>query len=278
MIKLGCMSLSYRDRMAAGEMSVEEFIETAYRLRLDGVDLHTSAFPDTEPATLRRLRHACHRRGLAICYLAVSNDFGKQGEALQEEVAKVKRWISIAQEMGVPMVRIFAAWIPQGETKERVWSRMLDAIGQVVAEGERRDVVLGLHNHNHGCVTATGEDVVRILQEVNSSYLTHILDTGQYVGSPGASGADRSRPAEERLYASIAASAPYAVHVRAKFYRISSGVEEWLDYPRILDILAAQSFNGWMSIVYEGWDVEPSPTAVPKAVAYLRKLLRERNL
>ena len=32
-------------------------------------------------------------------------------------------------------------------------------------------------------------------------------------------------------------TAPLAVHVRAKVYRIRSGVESWLDYPRILRIL-----------------------------------------
>ena len=63
--------------------------------------------------------------------------------------------------------------------------------------------------------------------------------------------------------------------MRCKLYRIQSGVEEWLDYPRIFDILRGVDFNGWLSIVYEGQDVEEEGTAVPKAVAYLRKLLKQ---
>ena len=77
------------------------------------------------------------------------------------------------------------------------------------------------------------------------------------------------------FYGSIAETAPLAVHVRCKIYRIQSGVEEWLNYPRILKILRGVNFNGWLSIVYEGQDVEAEATAVPKAVSYLRGLLAE---
>ena len=68
-------------------------------------------------------------------------------------------------------------------------------------------------------------------------------------------------------------TAPLAVHVRCKIYRITSGREEWLDYPRIFKILRGVKYNGWLSIVYEGQDVEEEETAVPKAVAYLRRLM-----
>lgn len=278
MIRVGCLSLSYGDAFDAGRMNLERFLETASALSLDAVELHTSAFPSTDPATLRRIRRACHRRGLHLSYIGISNNFGKEGDALREEVAQVKRWVDVAAEMGVPMVRVFAAWIPPGEPEENVWKRLLDALEETVVHGERRDVVIGIQNHNHGSVTRTGEDILRLLKRIESPYLGHILDTGQYIGSPGASGSTSDQPATDSVYTSIATTAPYALHVRAKFYRVSRGEEEWLDYPRILEILRSARFNGTMSVVYEGWDVEPSESAVPKAVAYLRRLLREKEL
>ena len=42
-----------------------------------------------------------------------------------------------------------------------------------------------------------------------------------------------------------------------------------------MNILRDVSYNGWMSIVYEGQAVEPEEVAVPKAVKYLRGLLNE---
>lgn len=273
MMKLGCMSLSYKDQFAAGEIDLARFIDKAYELRLDGIDIHTRAFASTEPGYLRDIRMRCLKRGLAISYIGVSNNFGKPAEELEKEVAAVKQWVDVAAFMGVPLVRIFAAWIPKGEPEEAVWERMMPCMREVAAHGEEKGVVLGLHNHNHGCVTRTGKEVRRIIEAVDNPYFSHILDTGQYVGSPGASGAEGKEDPSLDFYGSIAETAPLAVHVRAKVYRIQTGEEAWLDYPRIFEILKGVDYNGWVSVVYEGQAVEAEATAVPKAVDYLRRFM-----
>ena len=273
MMKLGCMSLSYKDQFAAGEIDLFGFIDRAYELRLDGIDIHTRAFASTDPAYLRDVRMRCLKRGLVISYIGVSNNFGKPESELKGVVDDVKHWVDVAAFMGVPLVRIFAAWIPKGEPEEQVWARMMPCMREVAAHGEEKGVVLGLHNHNHGCVTRTGKEVRRILDEVDNPYLSHILDTGQYVGSPGASGADGKEDPSLNFYGSIEETAPLAVHVRAKVYRIQTGEEAWLNYPRIFEILKKVDYNGWVSIVYEGQKAEAEETAVPKAVNYLRRFV-----
>ena len=273
MMKLGCMSLSYKSQFTAKQMDLVGFIDRAYALGLDGVDIHVGAFASTAPAYLRDIRMRCLKRGLAISYLGVSNNFGKTGAELSEQVEAVKRWTDVAAFMGVPLVRIFAAWIPEGEPEEQVWARMMPCMQEVAAHGAEKGVVLGLHNHNHGCVTRTGKEVRRILDGVNNPYLSHILDTGQYVGSPGASGAGGKEDPALNFYGSIADTAPLAVHVRAKVYRIQTGEEAWLNYPRIFEILRGVNYNGWVSVVYEGQEAETEETAVPKAVRYLRRFV-----
>ena len=74
---------------------------------MDGVDLHFTHFASTEPAYLEELRFLTLRRGLHICYIGVSNNFGKTGEELREQIDLMKRWIDVAQQMGVQMVRAF---------------------------------------------------------------------------------------------------------------------------------------------------------------------------
>ena len=274
MLKLGCMSLSYKDEFAAGTLDLEGFLDRARQLRLDGVDLHTGSFASEEPDYLRGVRRRALDHGLALSYIGVSSNFGVPGqEELDAQVAAAKHWIDVADFMGIPLVRVFAAWIPEGDTEEATWARMIPCLKEVAAHGRWKGVVVGLHNHNHGCVTRTGKDVRRIIEEVDDPYFSHILDTGQYVGSPGASGQrGREDPALD-FYGSIAETAPLAVHVRCKIYRIQSGAEEWLDYPRIFGILKGVDFNGWCSVVYEGQDVEAEAAAVPKAVKYLRSLM-----
>jgi sugar phosphate isomerase/epimerase len=278
MIKLGCMSLSYKDEFASRRLDLEGFIERAYQLRLDGIDIHTGALASRDPQYLRMIRMAALKRGLALSYIGVSNDFGKAPELLPTEVQMVKGWVDVAAYMGIPLVRVFAAWIHDDADPAQVWARMIPCLQEVAAYGEQKGVVIGLHNHNHGCVTATGQDVLAILQQVDNPYFGHILDTGQYIGSPGASGSRGMEDPAKDFYGSISTTAPFAVHVRAKIYRIQSGREAWLDYPRILGILKQVGYNGWMSIVYEGQDVEPEATAVPKAVTYLRGLLHGQGL
>ena len=275
MLKLGCMSLSYKDEFAANKLDLEQFIERAYQLGLDGIDIHTRAFASLDPAYLRRIRMQAFRRGLALSYIGVSSNYGKPQDELAAEVATTKEWIDVAAFMGIPLVRVFAAWIPEGDREEDVWARMMPCLEEVAAYGEEKGVVVGLHNHNHGCVTRTGKDVRRIIEGVNNPYFSHILDTGQYVGSPGASGQRGHEDPALNFYGSIEETAPLAVHVRCKIYRVQSGVEEWLDYPRIFEILQGVNYNGWLSVVYEGQDVEAEATAVPKAVRYLRGLMAE---
>ena len=275
MMKLGCMSLSYKEEFNAGKLDLEGFIERAYGSGLDGIDIHTRAFASTDPDYLRDIRMQALKRGIALSYIGISNNFGKPQDELADEVAMVKGWVDIAAFMGIPLVRIFAAWVRGKDTTEQVWARMMPCLKEVASYGQEKGVVIGLHNHNHGCVTATSKEVLRILDEVDNPYFSHILDCGQYIGSPGASGANGVEDPSLDFYGSIEETAPLAVHVRAKIYRIQTGEEAWIDYPRIFRILRGVGYNGWMSIVYEGQAVEEEATAVPKAVKYIRRLMNE---
>ena len=189
MIKLGCMSLSYKNAMAEGRLDLFEFIDKAYELRLDGIDIHSGALESEKDTYLQKVRRHCLQRGLAISYLGISNDFGKCDEEIPEEIDMVKHWIDVAAKLHIPMVRIFAAWERDDTPKDITWSRMIDSISEVVEHADNQGIAVGLHNHNHGCVTRTGDDVLQILKQINKTNFTHILDTGQYAGSPGASGA-----------------------------------------------------------------------------------------
>ena len=136
MLKLGCMSLSYKDEFAANKLDLEQFIERAYQLGLDGIDIHTRAFTSLDPAYLRSIRMQAFRRGLALSYIGVSSNFGKPQDELAAEVSTAKEWIDVAAFMGIPLVRVFAAWIPEGDSEEDVWARMMPCLGG--SSGPRR--------------------------------------------------------------------------------------------------------------------------------------------
>ena len=128
-------------------------------------------------------------------------------------------------------------------------------------------VAVGLQNH-----PSTGDDILRILAETDRPNFSFLLDTGQWVGSPAAN-KGQVDPAHD-IYRYMEQTAQYATHVRAKFYKIDSGSEEWIDYSRIVPILRDAGFNGALSVVFEGKDANAcgDKEVIRLAVEQLRRL------
>ena len=266
MMKIGTMSLNVKRTTAT------DFAQIVYDLGFDVIELHSSAFESTDVTYLRELKMNLMRKGLPLGYIGVSNNFGKPVAEHPEQIALIKQWIDVAAFMSCPIVRVFAAYVPTDcKDEETLWSPMIEGFKEVAEYGYELGILIGLQNHNHNNVTRDGDAVLRALNETDHPYFTHILDTGQYAGSPGASGHRGSPHLDYDCYASIEKTAPHAVYVRTKFYEIDRGIEEWLDYPRVLDILRDVGYNGCLSVVYEG---ESNPIeSMRKARNYLETLL-----
>ena len=80
-----------------------------------------------------------------------------------------------------------------------------------------------------------------------------LLDTGQWCGSPARN--NGIPDPDHDIYEYMKQTAHLATHVRAKFYKIDSGKEEWIDYERIVPTLAEAGYNGPLSVVFEGKDI-----------------------
>ena len=94
MIKIGCNFLSLKDT------SVEDFIKTAYDLRLDVVDFHQRAFDGMSDEELGRIKLLCLKHGLPIGYIGVSGLFVGNAEEPRERRSQCssRRW---SEQVGV---------------------------------------------------------------------------------------------------------------------------------------------------------------------------------
>ncbi|HLJ92598.1 MAG TPA: sugar phosphate isomerase/epimerase family protein, partial [Gemmataceae bacterium] len=270
---LCCLSLSFRPEFQARQMSDLSFIDLCSRLNLDGVDFNLSSLQALEKDHLKKIKKSCLEHGLTIACIGVSNDFGRPPEQQEMVQDQIRQGLDAAQFLGAPVVRLFAGTVRDGDTREAVWKRCVVGLRRAAEYAEKVGVMAALQNHNHKNVTSTGADVVRLLDEVNHAWCSHILDTGQYLGSLGASGAKADDAQRHNVYQSIQQTAARAVLVRAKLYRLRSGKEEWLDYDRIFKILRSVQFNGFVSLVYEGWSDMDAMHAVPAGVKFLRNYL-----
>jgi sugar phosphate isomerase/epimerase len=269
-MRLCCLSLSFKPEFASRQMDDLKFIDLCAQLALDGVDFNLSSFRSQEPDHLKKIKKTCLERGLSIACLGVSNDFGRPADEQEAVRKQVRQGIDAAQLLGAPVVRLFAGALKAGQAREAVWKRAVEGLRQAAEYGEKVGVVVALQNHNHNNIAATGDDVVRLLEDVKHPWCKHMLDTGQYLGSPGASGAQPEDARRHDVYKSIARTAPLAVYVRAKLYRLKDGKEEWLDYERIFKVLDKVKYNGFVSLVYEGWQDKDALHAVPLGVKFLR--------
>ncbi len=246
--------------------SVESYIDWAYALKVEVIDfLGGRGFASRDPEYLLGVKMQCLRHGLSIGYVATGGHFVGSDAELERKVAQARKDTDLAVFLGAPMIRVFCGQ-PLTDPDER--QREIHCFQQVCDYAARQGVAVGLQNH-----PSTGDDILRILEQTERPNFTFILDTGQWVGSPakneGIADPDRD------IYRFMQQTAPHAAHVRAKFYKIDSGREEWLDYRRIVDILQEAEFNGAVSVVFEGKKINAcdDKEVLRLSVRHLRDLL-----
>lgn len=246
--------------------SIESYIELAYALKVDLIDFRGNrGFESTDQSYLMDVKMQCLRYGLSVGYVASGGHFVGTDAELEEKLDQVRADVDVAETLGAPLIRVFCG-APLEDPEEQ--AREIRSFQQACDIAAEKSIAVGLQNH-----PSTGDDVLRIIDQTNRSNFTHILDTGQWVGSPA-----RNQGVPDPgidTYGFMAQTVDHASHIRAKFYKIDSGKEEWLDYERIIQIFTDANFNGPVSVVFEGKDVNDCDDieVMTRAVAHLRDLL-----
>ncbi|TMJ12105.1 MAG: sugar phosphate isomerase/epimerase, partial [Bacillati bacterium ANGP1] len=164
-------------------------------------------------------------------------------------------WMDISKQLRTRFLRTFAGW-PEGDRAAR-WPPMIAALRAACGEAELLGVQLVMENHNHRGFVQTGSDVLAIMEAVGSLALGLLLDTGNYLDG----------------LASIERTARLAWHVHAKFTQVlEDGRDARVDQDAAVAVLRKVGYKGYVSVEYEG--AEPGATAVPRALTYLRSLVR----
>lgn len=239
-------------------MTLEGFLNKAVEMELDGVELTAYYFPTTEKDYLNHIKKEAFLRGLDISGTAVGNNFcHAEPDKRTEQVQMVKDWIDVSYHLGAPCIRVFAGGPPKGHTEDEAIGWVVSALKECTEYAEPKGVIVALEDH--GGVTSTAEQVLRIYNEVNSDWLGINLDTGNF----------RKNPYEE-----ISTVAPYAVttHAKVEILNPATGEREKADFERIVQSLRQAGYHGYLSIEYES--EEDPMTGVPRFVNYLKSVLR----
>jgi sugar phosphate isomerase/epimerase len=258
-VRIGCICGTFNRSFDAGAMDQVRFLaRCATDLLVQGVELQDIHFPQTRPAYLQMLRRTARDLDLTIIGIGVHNDFGRADPTIrQSEMVKVKQWVEVAEQLGAPLVRVFAGY-PEGDPAQSGarWPAMIDSLREVAAFAGHAGVRLALENHNHAAFTPTAAEYLRVLEEVKSPHLVPLLDTGNYTDG----------------WPSLEKTLGVAAHVHAKFWKVAAdGSDERVDYAKIIPALRAAGYDGWVSFEYEA--EEPEATGIPRALAFLKRML-----
>ncbi len=246
-------------------LPVETLIDQVNDLGFDAIDFQLErGFASHDTAYLESIRRKCEDFDLPIGFFGVGGGFvgtkvNDEGhpvgiplgtEEMDHRIEEAKSAIEACTIVGVPLIRLFAGGIPErSEDRDQLWQDQIDAVRTLCDYGSTRGVKVGLHNHPPA-IAPTGDDILRWIADVDHEYLTHILDTGQWYGSPGTNLDGNTIPGVD-FYGFMEQTVAHTTYVRTKIYKIDSGVEEWLDYPRIAKIILDAGYDGVISIVFE---------------------------
>jgi len=252
-------AFSFNALLAEKKMTLDELLETCAEIGFDGVDITAYYFPGypnvPSDEYLYHIKRKAFRLGLDITGTGVRNDFTDPDKNKRaEHITLVKNWIDAAAKLGAPVIRIFAGTQnPKDYTREQIVSWMLDDIRECLAYGKQKGVVVGIQNHNDFILTAN--HAIEFIEKVNSEWFGLILDTGSYrIHDP---------------YEETAKTAKYAVNWQLKENVFINGIEKPADIQKLIDIIRASGYRGYVPIETLG------PGDAKSKVTELYKKVRE---
>jgi sugar phosphate isomerase/epimerase len=250
---------------------IEEIIDHVAAMGFDGVELLLVQMASDDTSYLNMLKKRAFHNGLDLMGFSTHQGFVRPDKAYRDEnIALTNHQIELAYQLGIPTMRINTGrWgtsesfdhlmenkgiepTIEGYSDEDGFKWVIDSIQKCIPTAEKCGVVLGLENH--WGLGRTAEGVMRIVNEINSPWLSVTLDTGNFLEDP---------------YDRLEMLAPHTSLVQAKTYY---GGGKWytldLDYPRIGEIMRKNNYKGYISLEMEG-KADPME-AVPASLEVLR--------
>jgi sugar phosphate isomerase/epimerase len=237
-IKLSLNAYSFNKPLRAGEMSLEDVIDYCANLDFDGLDATGYYFPGYPEVPSDEYIYSFKKKafinGITINGTGVGNDFAvPDSESRKSDVQLVKNWIQVAEKLGATVMRIFAGReVSAGYTFDQTLEWMIPDIKECVEHGRKHGVIVGLQNHND--FTKTADEIIRIVEAVDSEWFGVMLDVGSLrQGDP---------------YKQIAKLLPYAVSWQLKENVWYAEKKVPIDLKKLKAIIDKGGYRGFLPV------------------------------
>jgi len=219
-------------------MTFFDMMEFCAEIGMDAVDItgyYFSSYPQIPSnKELFALKRKALDLGLDIAWTGVRNNFVTPDiNTRQSDKALIKNWLEASSRLGATIMRVFTG-------KNKSDAHTIDDIKEWLVEdfktcakyGEEHGVIVGLQNHDEFLFTS--DEVIEVLNRVNSDWFGLVLDCGSLpVSNP---------------YAEMEKLAPHANYWFVKEHvKTENSVKVPADIKRIAQIIKASNFQGYVS-------------------------------
>jgi sugar phosphate isomerase/epimerase len=130
------------------QMSVDQWIEMAVELQLDGLEFYWRFTPWNDGAELRRLREKVEKLGMSIPMFCYSPDFTQLDASLRrQEVERQKVAIRTAAALGAASCRVLTGQRRPEVSREQGLAWVRESLRQLLSFAAANRIVLVLENH-----------------------------------------------------------------------------------------------------------------------------------
>ena len=255
-LRSGLVAYSYRKELAAKTLTYEDLIKMIADWGMDGLDCTVYWFPDNGPQYLASIRKAAYKHGINIYNAGVRVQLCQPTAELQQaQVENIRKWVDVTDRLGAPHMRVFGGAVPKDATEEQAIGWAVEVLKRGAEYAGSKGITLGVEDDG-GLTTAAGP-TVEIIKRTGSPWVGINADSGNL---------------RVDGYAGFTLMAPYttSVHLKGRIAG-ADGKPEKADWTRLLTILGAAGYRGYIGLEYE----ENDTAEVPRLAAELQSLVRK---
>ena len=159
-----------------------------------------------------------------------------------------KKWIEAAKFLGCLTIRVNLHGEGEADAKKSASIDSLSRLGEFAKTMDINVVV-----ENHGSDSSKGIWIADVMKQVNKNNVGTLPDFGNFcISHPWGTTQDPCKEEYDR-YKGVAEMLPFAKGVSAKTYDFDqNGAQPLMDYKRLIDLVKASNFKGYIGIEYEG--------------------------
>lgn len=244
--KISLAEWSFHKTLFAKEMTNLDFPVVAKKMGFEGVEYVNQFFKDKakDETYLGELKKICKNEDIESVLIMCDGE-GMMGHPEKEERIKTvenhKKWVDAAAFLGCHSIRVNAGSRGEYEEQQKLAT---DGLRMLCEYGDTKKINVIVENH--GGLSSNGNWLAGVMKMVDHKRIGTLPDFGNFF-------INRRTGEEFDRYKGMELLMPFAKGVSAKSNVFDAeGNEANMDYYRIMKIVQASGFKGYVGVEYEG--------------------------